>query len=901
MADNFSPEEYEELKKLEALEKQYGDKLTGDTTPFQAKPRVRYDSGLQDTRDAMTPQLKAAAQSGVDIDTGAPPGVRTGYESFAANEGTFNDFIQRELNDIVGPEAKVRMGPVSGTREYYNPATKRWTILSDSSIGQKALSGASMSMNLAGSMAALLGTKSPTVATEMIAGAGKTALGTGLMDVFRQQIGNALGVNDDVPLAEEGMNAVKTAAKEGAADYLGAGAFNIARYMKNRILGRSRVFTDSEAQELMAGMDKYKGLVEDINKKSDVPFEPFLHQMVDPNSPAAKIAESKYGMLVTSPDEKIRLAVAQRRAGQYGALRSYFDNANAPFDVGIPNTAGGRAQAGAPLANNIQDQLAQRTAQANGQVDATHAAGAAAVNALPGGLPGAMTDAAQATRDQIWAQAGQSSSKVDEAYRVFNDRVRVDPRTNQSPFTVEVTDPGLVKVIDEMGRNSITKEVKGAGVTNPQGYVYDPSLRSQPPGKQSYATGKNGGAMVDLVTLDAARKRVKELARDKTVAGNNITYGTYDLVNADRKLDSLMSQQLKKASQDGTMPADTYDKWIDAKSAAIEDARTFKSGFLQDFLAKDETGEWVLKDQKALGSIIGGKDIEAAGQLKDMIAHDPVAMREVKKALFALYNKEATKGGLPSKALHEAFMKNEEYGPIMDIFFGKGEKDTLKSLGDVADSMAQSVVDAKNADKLIRGELGGKITKWSPEEMVRSVLSRRMDSKDAATLMRVARNDTGTTEAFRNGVMNEIQSKVFPTGTSGSMDLKALNRLLKDHGDKIAVVMGPQYYSSLARLRDTLPILQRNPSQIGDPPMSTVLQSAIRIQAGVMSPEGRFLTFLNTLGRANMPKQIWEALTNPSELDRLANYTRIAVERTRAAGTGSAVGTALLSEDKLRE
>lgn len=893
----MTPEEIQELQELEEMEKleaALGNKAA-NTSPAPYKGPEPIFSNAVGWIDREEPKLKAAAEAGVVTDKKAPAGVRTGYEGFAINEGQWADFIDKDLKRVLGPEAEVRRGPQSGEYEYFDPLAKRWTVLKHSSVGQAAISKSADALSLAGSMAGLVGGPASTVAKELVGGAVKTAAGSGATDFMRTQIGNWLGVNDKVPLEEQAASAGKTAAFEGSMDLVGGTAFNIARYARASIKGKE-VFTPEEAEQLLNGIGKYKGLVKEINDKADVEFTPFLHQTVDPNNPAAQIAERWYSKLSGSSDPDIRLAVAQARSNQFGALRSYFAKANQPFDIGIPPTAEGRQAAGQPLAQGIDQQVQQGMQGANQQLAQQTQQAGNMVQQLPSGVKQANIDAAQAVRDQLFAQSTASSQQVREKYKTFNNLISFDATTGRSPYFVEINDPVLLDYVNKFGRNTITGDMKGGGVKA----VGSSTKTTEADGLLEF-TIKDKKNKVDLATLDATAKRLDQLYREKTEGGMDVGYSDRDLVEAHNKVLDTMSNYLKSGSMNGDLPSDAYQSWIEARASAKQDAELFKNGFLAKFLARDKTGNWVINDQDALKTMIAGRDIDALSQMKNMIQGDPVAMAETKKLLFALYEQKATKNGLPSAALHAKFMQPDQFGEVMNIFFKNEDFKKLGGYNDMAKSLMASAEQAKKAERLLRQQFGRKITRWAPEELTRNILSKSVDSTEAAKIMAMTAKFPGSREALRNGVMNEVQMKLMPQGPDGPMDFNALGNILRDYAGNLQNVMGPEYVSSLRRLEETVPMLQRNPPVMGDPPVQTRLQMALRGFIRPMSREGNFMSFLKQNRGENLPHAIWEALTDVDALKRMANATRWAVAGTRTAGTGTAVaGGQVKDEDYVK-
>jgi hypothetical protein len=851
-------------------------KASGETTPggkavdnsptgYQAKPVKLGIMGTtygEYTRPEEQ-QKQAASAGGVDVTTGAPKGLNTGLESFAISPDIFNDYVDKHLKSIM-PDAEIRKSPFNGKPEYFNPITKKWTSLEDSTVGQWAIRKAGQSIDQIGALASLVGPQKAGALQQMLSSSAKTGGATALTDYLRLKIGDAAGVNDGKPGEGERVGeAVKTGLTAGGADLATQGVFNIGRYFKQAIKGRP-VFTEAEAQQLLDGLGKYDDIADEINKKSDVPFTPFLHQMVDPNVPAAQVAERWYKSLLESSDPAIRMKVLQARSNQFGAVRSYFQNANKEFDQGIPATAEGRVQAGAPTAQGIQDAHAAGMQDAQANVAAQEQIGRQQVNTLPGQSVGAQAaQSGGAVRDQLFAQARTSSAQVDDAYKNFQNSIAYDARTNSTPYRVQVS-PELATIINKFGRNTITKDLKG--------------------GKPHIDT--KGNVSVDVSTLDDTAKYLEEQIRNKTAGMQQVDFGDRDLVDAKQKVTDALTGFLKKGSQDGTLAPEAYNTYMAARAAAKQDASNFKNGFLSGFLKKGVDGKWEIADRDVMEKILSMKDTQAMGQIKDMIQGDPVAMSEVKKMLFKLYEKKATQNGLPSAKLHAKFMANDQYGDIMNIFFKNEDFDKLSTMGDVAGSLAQSVQQSKEVEKQLYQQLGGKITRWSPENIVKNVLSGSLSQDETKKLMAIAMR-TGGLKAYKdlqNGVMNEVQMQMFPQGLDASMNTGVLDKILDKYGANLKAALGDDYYNSLDTIRKTTPMLQRNPPGIGDPPVQTRLQQLLRAAEGPMSRAGTMMTFLKWNRGANLPGAIWDALTSKDELSRLANHTKAAVAGNRVAG-----------------
>jgi len=895
MAQNPWEEEYEEEGPWNEEYEEASPDPVAEATPYPYKPQLTpvRSIGMVD----LHPEKTEAAQRGIAVDQKAPEAVRTGRASFATSPEQWNDFLQAEFFRELGPSAEIRDDPGLGEKVFWNPATKRWTPVGQSSITERAY-------DAFGKIAAILGaaipaalTRNPTLAGTMVRGAGNTAAGAAGTNYALQQMGNQMGVNDLVdfdnpdapkqqtPAAEQLATAAKTGAIEGAMELGGSTAALLVKYGRNRLMGNVRAFDDETAQALLDGVQKYEQNIANINQYSDTKWIPYAHQFLDPEDPAAMIAEKRLALAEAEGDEALQRKILQQRMDANGAIRSYFHNWGAGFDMGIPATADGRHQAGEVLQQGLQGTVEKGNRDAQAAAVAAQQASREAVSGLPQGIKAHADTAGSYVRDQLWAQSAAAGSQVDEAYKLFDNQISFNAKTNSTPHKVPVDDPNLQAIIEKYNVNTLTGEWKGA--------------------KPKVVAGKKT-RYYDLATIDAARRRLREIKDVKTTGGTDITTSTLDLVRGHKDLDNLMTDYLKRASLSGELPAETYDTYMAAKRAAHDEARLFKQGLIGEILHKDEAGNYSLRNVDVVNKIVARKDWRAAEQLFDAVKDDPAVMAEMNKYILAMYEKMATKDGMTSRALHDKFMSPNGYGPLVDMFVtsnpswrGEASK-RISTFGELSDMATATIEKAKVLDKALRASLGGRLTRWSPEEITQGILSRRLKNEDIFTVTKLARKYKAL-EPLQNGLMNEIALKTFPQGLDQAPNLFALKKLLDENGVKIASVMGNEYASALYRLADARDVLMRNPAKMNDPPLQTPLQAALRVQTGVMSKEGLFLTFLNKWGRNKLPSAIYEALTDKEKLQTLANWTRTQKIVARTAGAAAAGSSAYVGEENRRD
>jgi hypothetical protein len=855
----MTPEEIQELQELEELERleaQYGEAPSKERPqpafPYKKRMTPIRHIGVVET----TPQEdKDLASIGVDVDTPTPEGLETGKRAFA-QEQAWTDFANARLGQLV-PGSKY--GVVEGVPVWYNPKTKLWTKMRDSSLGQGMLRVIGEQMTGAGGFATMFGPQGATPASAIALGAVKAGAATGALEGTRQAIGRALGVNE-ANIAEITKDVAKAGALASAGEVAGGGIVQGAKWIKNTVKGRP-VMPPELAEELLNDIGEYDELFASIGAI------PPIHQTAKDGSFAAGVAQTLWqdaGMANT----EIGTQIARINNEVHQALGRHIDTSSAPFNAGIPEGPESKFLAGQPVHEGIHGDIRQGLRDRTNIAQADRIEADMAGEALPMSQRESAMGASARVREQMLAQRTQAKAQSDESYLRFRQAVGMSDEL-KSQHRVRITDKATLNALENHIRNKETGELVAGN---------KPHFNA------------DGSVSVDLGTLWKASQRARAVVRNK----KNPTILDEDVQRSEELITKAMHDYIKDEAVAGRIPADSYKLLQEADATYRQYKAKWDEGFRADFLEQTRGGKWAIKDQHLLSSIIRGRDLEAAVDLKEIIKGDPVAMNEMRKALLGVVGSQITKNGAASaKAMHK-FMNDDGYRPMIELFFDSKTYGQVDTFTDLAQAAERSQADLKKAQGLLRARFGEKFVRMQPEQFVNYVFKSGTSFEDARLLTKTVMRYPGAYEALQNGIANEIKKKAFPDGPTGKVNLSALNKMVNDQGTQIAAVMGGKYMNDLRTVSKTLSLIEREAVGNGAPSNMNRLQKFFRgTLVRPFSREGNILHWLAQNRGDNIAPQVLEILTNKNSLSHLASTSRRWLDRTKA---GSATGAVLGSQ-----
>lgn len=827
-----------------------------DTTPFKYKPRLQYNSALQDVRDLTSEKDKAAAASGVNIDSKLDT-TTSALASLAANDAEKNAYITKALQDkYPGQEVQTHMGPVSGKLEYLDPKTKRWTEANENTAG---IAGPLMETipSTLGSMAGMALGAPGGWAGVLAGGATGAGLGQGLGYAAKVNLGKAFGLNESQPADAIAADATSAGLWAAGTDAAMAGIYGLGRGAKTWLFGK-QVLSPEEARSLINAQGRAQKLVDEINSKAGagVSGEPLY------NPTTAQIAARERGALGTKMLQKQaqiegeadvgeRLSVRQD-ASEKG-LQFYFENETLPFRLGNVDTS---YKGGSPLKQAVQDE------RFNARRQITNAADSAKDQAgqVMQGLPAQQNASAQGqtVRNAIAEKYAGLDQAETKAYGEYQIKAGFDPTSGKMgidiPISAEVKQlQGQLKA--RLSRIPLAEMAKGLK----QGLLPE------------------SGA-INLGDLDETIKFLRSQLRTKS--SERLSLGI------DARTTAQLEGSLQKMRDDylSQMHPDVADALSQAEKLTIQKNGTFNRGIIKNLLTPSG-GEYKMTDAGVLDRIVKNNDFASATELADVLKSSPTAMNEARNYLWAQYRKTVSKdveGLIPDYKKHKAFM--DKYGDVVGAFFGPSERTTLDELGGFAATMRKSDRDLKLLDRAWKGQFKGKIENFDADELVDGVLTKKFNTKEVYDLRFIAeRYAPEVKEHWRAGIAENLREKLFD---GDYINKNGLDSLLKDSDmvEKLNIVFGPQYGRSLRMLQEATDMIRQVPRNVALPSKNTGWTDLARVlYAPPLSREGVIVSAGQRSRSRNEALKIYNALTSSEALASMANRAETTVGRIKTS------------------
>lgn len=889
-----SSSELQELKELEELEKL--EALAGnskeDTSPFKYKPRMQT---MPDDLSRMTSQIdvtpdyiKQAAQAGVDVDTGAP-GMPFGKASFAFDDTQALQYMKQSLDKKYGSDVPVRAeGPQSGKPEYFNPSTNRWTLIGPSSLGEELKSHLGSAIpNVLGTAGAVAGAAIPQgPGTQIFTGAAGAGIGQGVGELARTSIGDVLGVNDGITMGQQVGGAAIEGSKAAALDLTASSIFQTGRLIRYVMKGKP-VFTETMARNLEANQKRYTWLIDELEQGSgskfatDASFAPDTRVLTEGEKSATEYARTRMSSVLGS-DEFAQKA-AEKAAGNERTLELYFENK-------LGAGAQPAEQAGMPMRGAIQGQRQTALEGPQQALEGAQAEGRGIYDSLPSSLYGARSGAGREVRQELQARHDVAAQAEKEYWSQYQDSIMYDPTVNKSSLAIPLGKEEMQEFRNFRTRieNTLSKRQAGGrealipGIDVPEA-VSKEDAQLLDSFKVKYDDKK---PTVDVAQLDDFIKWLRAKKRLSMEDKVNAEFGDKDLLDMEKFAVKLRNQYLEKEAPGA------YEALMKAEGASRIKNEVFNRGVIADALSTTSSGQYVLNDADVLFNVVKRNDSNASRDMAEVLKSNPTAFNSAQNMIYAMYRKKAFVNGLPNTKAHQRFM--ETYGDTIAPFFPNTKK--LDSYLDMAKGLADAEVTYRTAKAAWKDDILGGFDNLSSENLVKLAFSgsNKASVENLAKLKaRVQGIDPAIVDSWKAGVANEIKLRVV---TKEGLDMNALEKVL-EISPKLTPVMGSNYVRSLETLRDGLTILEKSAKNAGLPPRQGRLQYGLRILEGPMTRGGRVMTFTGNERSKAFFAKIWNALHDPAELRKLANFTSRQVQLQGKMQVG-AVGSQLLEDDQ---
>jgi hypothetical protein len=519
----------------------------------------------------------------------------------------------------------------------------------------------------------------------------------------------------------------------------------------------------------------------------------------------------------------------------------------------------------------------------------------ALVNQLPDTLPAfekgkiMQTALAQANKDM--------KSKIeDPAWAKYRDATGYNPKTFSSDIRVPWTDEvrNLMTSWNARSREAII----GAIQKDNSGLKL---LFKEQPGETSKVLGPDGLPWkttspkaipdVDLAVIDDTIKWLRSSARKALKNQEGVTYDDKALTDLETVLSNMRNNYLR-----GNKP-EVYDLLQQAETATKQRADLFKTSAVADLLIKDGPNSYRLGPVEALNRIIQTRDSDAAQQFAKLTKGYPEAAEAAKQYLYALYRKAVVDPNTltPSAKLHQGFMR--DYGHVIREFFDPKDYDTLNRIGGMGTVLAEQKMVLQQVLPRVKTLLGGELANINASNLATKTLAGNYDANMLGAATRMLRKLPDGDELVGQWQSATLQGLAQKLVKNGQIDQTALANVLngsqrdviKKLLDAGPIPRGNSYLTDLQILQDATNMVRaQGKGKLEDQSRGLIVKLA-RLVFGQFTPEARVVTFGQGMRSRQVPGEIYKAITDPKEMDKLAGQAQKLMKQIQLANFSSAV------------
>ena len=804
-----------------------------------------------------SPQQLAAAESGVDIRSGAPVGRFSA--GFSQNKALRAEDLRKRLSAHFGQPIEVRLGPYSQEIEFKDPKTGRFTLADEA-----RLTGRDIAEMAGPAIPAASG-----IAGEFLGGPPGAAIGGFLGEAARRGIGYVMGVREETS-QEAGLGALGAGAIEGGGSLAARGVERGARLVRDFI--KPRLFSGQEARSLMSRAEANQAVSDSISTATGQEFKPFTGQLTeDP------LLLAEEGRMLRS--EEAGAASRDRLKQNETALEAYFYARTPTGDV-PPSQAGREIQAEArsqtaPRVEVIEEGVNRQLSE---------------LEKLTSLIPRTTDEAAGARlRSIIAARREEAKQGVDLLWDSVRTQYGYDPNTSLSAFKVPVN--GQLQTLLNRFKVEAQQAIDPATATGKR-TLLPPKLAG---GEETALEKEINELLVTLgdeatagrsVDLHQLQVLLHSIRRRERLAYTNVSAADPEMRDLSSLRNSLVVQRNEYLKKNNPELLATIEQ---AEAARANLSRTFDSGSVGRIL-KQTHGEYVIGDADVVGKAIASGDPEAMRHLVSVVGRHPAGLATLQDSMLSFYRQEAVEGGLPRSQLHARFVR--KYGDALDILF-PGQGNVVRRLGEMEGVVSNNLKRFEDFRSRVNKSFRGRIQDLAPERLVEDVFNRSFSEREAARLMSLARQ-SGYGDMYQQAVGSMIARKYI--SLTGGIKGEALNNFVGANLGKLYAVFGEQYVKDMRTLVRGLEIARSKSTSLSDAGRFSLIEGIARTTvARPLSASGVGLTRAMKFRQQAADRLMTDVLMNPKKLNEFVRLASTDIRNQRVAGLLGASGASSLA------
>lgn len=859
-------------------------------------------------RQTLSRSHQDLAARGVDVLTGLP-GELAQITSLSITPEQRDEAIKQYYKRR-GESTMLKVDDRTGMKQYYNPQTKRFTLI-EPAMGFKPTVGGAMDLALegiGGVVGAGLGTAGgllgmPPAIGIPVGGVGGTMAGRAASEGLKAGIDKAfgLGANPSATLEEYTKDAAKDVVQSGAWAAAGELAFGGPKLLWKWGRAGFKPMNYKEASRVLSALRENEDLLAQYNQL-------FPDNPIDLNAMYAAYINAP-------PEEKVAIGtLLQKYISQGGkdpefrvrAIQDWDENLSALESSFAEVADRMRPQNVHPEDPRMGDRAFRSMAQQEtaateaGQLRAGQNARRERGN-LIADLP-SMTE--QQTGHRLMGivskEYDDAVKATDATWKDFYKELGVDPMDLSKDRLVRAhyvpSDSTRVMMDDQLYtelnnyleqalRSGLSKDVK----YGPIEALPEIFIRRSPTGRKEILPNIKS---MDSMQIINELKNLRLGIRRQNAASKGLTFTADDEAQVADILERHLFRQWKEMGKPGLIA-----KYEQAKFATQRQKEMFEDSALRDLLTK-RGGRLPATDYTAIARIFYRNDPQAAKDLRTILNGSPEALNDVRKMLLAIYRRDFV--GPDGQPIRNGFNKfKKEYGDAMREFFGDEEWKTMSRLG----AMDEAVVRADDAYRAWK-------QKWNNQPLARYARANSQDISDVIlknskvspvevfrTTQFLKETDPAMLEAIRYSTARKFANQV--TGPDGSPLVDKMDRIFAERGLHLKAILGEEWYSNMRMLQavtrsmDMRPITQ---FPANEPPAT--LKAIIRAAfIRPLSREGLIQT-MGYINRRRAASRLWyNAVKDPKALALYIENLNKDPRTVAGAGILTALGAAGWEED----